>query len=348
MKKIPIFDGHNDTILETSLKKRDFFLKNQEGHIDLPRAKEGGMKGGFFAIWLPPEGIEERAPLYGLKTNGDSWEVEYARPLSFKYAKDLTEKLLNYGLGFAKAKDVKIIKDIKDFDECIKKELLGMILHFEGAEAIDENLLNLEQYYEKGLRSLGLVWSRPNVFGDGVPFKFPAHPDIGGGLTEAGKKLVLKCNDLGIIVDLSHINEKGFWDAACLSKAPLVVSHGNVHAICPCSRNLTDGQIDAIAKSGGIIGINFSIHFLRKDGKLIFDTPLDVIIDHIDYIAKRVGVDFVGFGSDFDGTDVPENLKSVANMPKLLEALEKRGYSHKDIEKIAYRNWRRVLKESWK
>lgn len=348
MKNIPIFDGHNDSILEVFTEKRNFFVRNEEGHIDLPRAKEGNMKAGFFAIWIPPENVKERAPRYGLKTFKNGWEVEYAKSLNFKYAKNFTNDLLELSYSFAKSKEIKMIKKIDDLDECFQKELLGMILHFEGAEAIDENLSNLEYYYEKGLRSLGFVWSRSNAFGYGVPFKFPSSGDIGPGLTAAGKKLVSKCNEMGIIIDLAHINEKGFWDVAKLSKAPLVVSHGNVHALCPCSRNLTDRQIDAVASSGGIIGINFSILFLRKDGELIADTPLKLILDHIDYIVKRVGVDHVGFGSDFDGTQVPNDLKSIADMPKLLEDLKNNGYKHEDIEKIAYKNWRRVIKDSWK
>lgn len=349
MKPVPFFDGHNDTLLEIFLEKRNFFQRNESGHIDLIRALEGGMRGGFFALCIPAERIEEREAFYGFKGNDESWSVEYAKSLNFEYSEKFTKDLLEF-LSFLKASSskIKVVKSKEDLDECFLKDILGVVLHFEGAEAIDKKLMNLEWYYEKGLRSLGPVWSRANVFGFGVPFRFPSSSDIGEGLTAAGKDLVLKCNDLGIIVDLAHLNHKGFWDVTKISKAPLVVSHGNVHALCPSSRNLTDDQIKAVKDSNGIIGINFSIKFLRKDGKLILDTPLDIILDHIDYLVRKIGVDHVGFGSDFDGTQIPSDLKDVSHMPKMMEALKKRGYGKNDLEKIAHLNWRRVIQDSWK
>ena len=121
----------------------------------------------------------------------------------------------------------------------------------EGCEAIDADLAALETFYAAGLRSLGPVWSRNNIFGHGVPFAYPMDPDTGPGLTEAGKRLVKACNRLGIMIDLSHITEKGFWDVAKLSDQPLVASHSNVHAITPVARNLTDRQLDAMRESQG-------------------------------------------------------------------------------------------------
>jgi membrane dipeptidase len=349
MKSIPFFDGHNDTILELFLEKRNFFQRSDVGHLDLERALEGGMRGGFFAFCIPAERIEEREASYGFKGSDEKWETEYAKSLNFEYADKFTKDLLELFFRLeALSSKIKIIKSKENLDECFSKDILGMVLHFEGAEAIDKKLMNLEEYYEKGLRSLGIVWSRANVFGFGVPFRFPSSSDIGDGLTKEGKELVLKCNDLGIIVDMAHLNQKGFWNVVKISKAPLVVSHGNVHALCPSSRNLTDEQIEAIKDSNGIIGVNFSVKFLRKDGKLILDTPLDIVLDHVDYIVKKIGVDHVGFGSDFDGTQIPSDLKDVSHMPKMMEALKKRGYKKSDIEKIAHLNWRRVIGDSWK
>src|SRR5919202_1128991 len=123
----------------------------------------------------------------------------------------------------------------------------------------------LEVFYQAGLRSLGPVWSRPTAFGHGVPFAFPRSPDTGAGLTDAGKELVRACNRLGIMIDLSHLNEQGFWDVAGLSDAPLVATHSNAHALCPSTRNLTDEQLGAIAGSGGLVGVNFAVSFLRED-----------------------------------------------------------------------------------
>jgi membrane dipeptidase len=144
--------------------------------------------------------------------------------------------------------------------------VLATILHFEGAEAIDPQLNALEVFYQAGLRSLGLVWSRPTAFGHGVPFAFPHSPDTGPGLTDAGKQLVRACNRLGIMIDLSHLNEQGFWDVAELTNAPLVATHSNAHALCASSRNLTDKQLDAIKESDGMVGLNFAVCFLREDG----------------------------------------------------------------------------------
>src|SRR5262249_13192549 len=133
-----------------------------------------------------------------------------------------------------------------------------VIMHMEGAEALSTDLSDLEEWYGRGLRSLGPVWSRPNAFGEGVPFAFPSTPDTGPGLTPAGRNLVNACNRLGILVDCSHLTEAGFWDVASLSLVPLVATHSNAHALCRSSRNLTDAQLDAIGESGGVVGINFT------------------------------------------------------------------------------------------
>ncbi|MDA4808079.1 membrane dipeptidase, partial [Enterobacter hormaechei] len=138
--------------------------------------------------------------------------------------------------------------------------------------------------HQAGLRTLGPVWSRSNIFAHGVPFRFPSSPDIGPGLTDYGKQLIRTCNELRIMVDLSHMNEQGFWDIAAISDAPLVASHSNVHALCTHSRNLTDRQLDAIRDTGGLVGLNFGVLFLRQDGVRNPDTDLSELVRHVDYI----------------------------------------------------------------
>jgi membrane dipeptidase len=133
--------------------------------------------------------------------------------------------------------------------------LLAPVMHIEGAEAIDPNFEVLDVLYEAGLRSLGPVWSRSNAFGHGVPFLCPSSPDTGPGLTDLGKELIEACNRLGILIDLSHLNERGFWDVAAISNAPLVATHSNAHALSPHSRNLTDKQLTAIGETGGMVGV---------------------------------------------------------------------------------------------
>jgi membrane dipeptidase len=221
------------------------------------------------------------------------------------------------------------------------------VLHLEGAEAIDPDLESLERWYAAGLRSLGLVWSRPNAFGHGVPFTAPSSPDTGPGLTPAGMALVARCSELGILVDLSHLNEAGFWDVARQEAGPLVASHSGVHAIAPRSRNLTDRQLDQIGATGGLVGIVFAPPFLRPDFADDTDTELSLIVEHARYVADRIGVAHVALGSDFDGTSVPAALGDVTGLPRLLDALADGGFSASEISAIAWGNWRRVLAAWW-
>jgi membrane dipeptidase len=222
------------------------------------------------------------------------------------------------------------------------------IVHLEGAEPLAADLSNLEQWYERGLRSVGLVWSRPNAFAEGVPFRFPSSPDTGPGLTEAGRELVRACNRLGILVDLSHLNEAGFWDVQRLSDAPLVATHSNAHALCASSRNLTDRQLDAVRDSGGVVGVNFAVAFLREDGRNDAATPITEIVRHIDYFVERMGIDHVAFGSDFDGATISEELGGVAGLPKLVSALSDAGYDDAALAKVTHENWLRVLAATWR
>jgi membrane dipeptidase len=167
-------------------------------------------------------------------------------------------------------------------------------------------------------------------------------------LTAAGKSLVHACNRLGILVDLSHLNEAGFWDVASLALAPLVATHSNAHALCASSRNLTDAQLDAIGESGGIVGVNFAVSFLREDGGQVAETPLSEIVRHVDYIANRIGIDHVAFGSDFDGALVSEELGGIAGFPKLVDALRAGGLDDEAVAKVTHRNWLRVLGTTWR
>jgi membrane dipeptidase len=191
------------------------------------------------------------------------------------------------------------------------------------------------------------VWSRANVFASGVPFAWPSSPDTGPGLTDAGRGLVRRCAELGILVDLSHLNEAGFWDVARLGPGPLVASHSAAHRLCPTSRNLTDAQLDEIRDSGGLVGIVFATPFLRADFADDPDTPLELIVTHARYVAERIGVEHVALGSDFDGATIPAELGGVEGIPKLLDALAGAGFGADELEAIAWGNWRRVLDAWW-
>ncbi len=350
-----VFDGHNDTL--TSFfdappeKQRSFFEASTIGHIDLPRARQGSLAGGFFAIFTrPPSTSPESDPMYGITFTDNGYILSERSPLDPAYIQRYTDSLIDFAYQLELQSDgqVKIVRSYQQLENTLNQSVFSMVLALEGAEAINADLSNLEAYYDKDIRSIGLVWSRPNAFGYGVPFRFPASPDIGPGLTAAGKELVKACNQLGILIDLAHLNEQGFRDVAALSTAPLVVTHADVYSICPSTRNLTDAQIDIIAQSGGVIGINFEAMNTHPLSSIEQNVPLTQITAHIDYIINRVGIDHVAFGSDFDGADMPNDLSDVRGLPKLLDTLRNNGYDEQSLEKIAYRNWLRVIKATWK
>lgn len=348
---IPVFDGHNDTLLDVYPAGREvarsFFERNEQGHIDLPRAREGGLGGGFFAVFVPSDPSEPPAAAVDEEEDKDDLRLPPALNLSYaqRFAMGMTATL--FRIEAESAGQLKVVRTASELEDCLQNGVLASILHFEGAEPIDTNLDALEVFYKAGLRSLGLVWSRPNAFATGVPFAFPHSPDTGPGLSDAGRALVRACNQLKVMIDLSHLNEKGFWDVAALSDAPLVATHSNVHAICPVTRNLTDKQLDAIKESDGMVGLNFAVSFLREDGANDADTPLAVMVRHIDYLVERLGIERVGFGSDFDGARMPREIGDVAGLPRLLDALRAAGYDDAALRKLAYENWVRILHKTW-
>jgi len=363
MKNIPIFDGHNDTLGWLIEKTRGnpverFFDSKGKGHLDLVRAKKGGLAGGMCAVFVPspeqkkkPAGTPPEQTTAATSPDGKEVKTIYptSPPIGYPRAlrKTIPQAVNLFDIEECSEGRVKVVRNADELVHCLYTGIFAAVLHFEGAEAIDQHLHALRLFYQAGLRSIGIVWSRPNAFGHGVSFKFNHSPDTGPGLTEAGFRLVKECNRLGIMLDLSHITERGFWDVAETSTAPLVATHSNVHAICPCSRNLTNMQLDTIKQSGGMAGINFCTAFLRPDGRDRQDTPLSDMVRHIDYIAEHFGIDYVGFGSDFNGALVPKRLGDAAGMPKLIRALHRAGYDHEALEKICWKNWVRVLSHTW-
>ena len=338
---IPVFDGHNDAI--TREDAADFATGRDGGHLDLPRARAGGLAGGIFALFTPTPGADR----IDFDRGGGRIEVELAAPIGPEIAAATTSQAAGRLLGLERDGRLRIVRTIADLDAAREDGVLAAVMHHEGAEAIDPGLQALELWYAAGLRSLGPVWSRPNAFAHGVPFMFPASPDTGPGLTAAGRRLVRRCAELGIAVDLSHLNEAGFWDVARLDGAPLIASHSGVHALCASTRNLTDAQLDAIAASGGLVGIVFAAPFIRADGADDADTPLATIAAHVRYAADRIGVEHVALGSDFDGATVPDELGDVAGLPRLLDALAAAGFTEDEVRAIAWDNWRRVLARAW-
>lgn len=350
---LPIFDGHNDVLLRLTRKSEpdgglQAFLEGDDaGHLDLPRARAGGLAGGLFAVFVPshePEGARDdmmRAAEYDVPLPAGT-ELTYAQGCSLQQI-SLLFRIVRNSNGA-----VRVCRNAAEVRESVDAGALATVLHIEGAEPIDRDFKMLEVFYAAGLRSLGPVWSRSNIFGHGVPFRFPSSPDTGPGLSEEGKALVKACNELGIVIDLSHLNEKGFWEVASLSDAPLVASHSNAHAICPHSRNLTDRQLAAIRETGGLVGVNFATCFLRVDGRMLADTPLEEVVRHADHLIEHLGVDGVAFGSDFDGAVIPEAMGSAAGLPKLLEAFRAAGYDEDILRKLCFENWLGILERIWR
>ncbi|MDR7126703.1 membrane dipeptidase [Pseudorhodobacter sp. 4114] len=241
---------------------------------------------------------------------------------------------------------IRLCRSAADIEAAQAAGAIAALLHIEGCEGIGANLDELYLYHAAGLRSLGPVWSRDNIFGHGVPFNFPASPDTGPGLTAAGRHLLSTCNRLRILFDLSHLNEAGFWDVAKLSDAPLVATHSAAHALAPATRNLTDRQLDAIAESKGLVGLNFGVAFLREDGIKNADTGPEVMLRHVDHLIARLGEGGVALGSDFDGTMIPRFIGSAAGLPRLTQAMEQAGYGTDLIARLCWGNWMDVLRRT--
>jgi membrane dipeptidase len=349
-KRIPIFDGHNDVLLRLHLHAgadaaAAFLQGGDKGHLDLPKARQGGFAGGLFAIFVPSpkRKNDSETPSQDVSSppSPPALDVAEAQRVVFAMAS------LLYRIERESQGRVRVCRNVGDVESCLAEDVLAVVFHIEGAEAIDANFELLDVLHAAGLRSLGPVWSRPNAFGHGVPFRCPSSPDTGPGLTDLGKALIGACNRLRILIDLSHLNERGFWDVAAISNAPLVATHSNAHALSPHSRNLTDRQLAAIRESGGLVGVNFAVSFLRPDGRHDKDTPADLIIQHIAHMLEHVGEDGVALGSDFDGAAIPAELGNAAGLQILVQAMRKRGFGKPLIEKVCFRNWLRVLGRTW-
>jgi membrane dipeptidase len=304
----------------------------------------GGVRGAIFAVFTSSDGARE-----SLVPRVDGALEFESHPLGHEVAAAHAGVVGGRLLALERAGYVRVARRGADLDKARGDDgPPAAVLHLEGAEAIDPELEALDLWYQAGLRSLGPVWSRPNAFGHGVPFISPSSPDLGPGLSDAGRALVRRCAELGILVDVSHLNEAGFWDVARLDAGPIVASHTAAHALCPTSRNLLDSQLDAIGASGGLVGIVFACAFLRADFADDPDTPLELIARHARHVADRIGVAHVALGSDYDGATIPAALGDVAGTPKLLDALAAYGFSREELESIAWANWRRVLGAWWR
>ena len=342
-----IFDGHNDLLTRLWLSSADdpvydFIYGTLPGHLDLKRCRQAGWLGGLFSVFLPPYAyVKNNHPdKLSNPSNSDFTAQEIVDICCAQL--ELAQQLQARSDG-----QIQICTSLNQIQGCQQNQQLAIVLHLEGAEflAIEPDLLDV--FYEAGLRSIGPLWNRKSLFGDGLNASFPHSPDTGSGLTREGKDLVLACRDKHMLIDVSHMNERAFWDTLEIIDQPIVATHSNAHALCAQARNLTDRQLAAIKQNGGMVGVNFDVAFLREDGQRDTQTSLDVIVDHLAYLIDHLGEDHVGFGSDFDGCLLPDELSDISQIAMLIERMQQRHFSDALIEKVTSKNWFAVLGEIW-
>jgi membrane dipeptidase len=341
---IPFFDGHNDFLLRLmktpAPREESWPGTGDRGHLDLARMKAAGFAGGLFAIFVPPVSSGPPPDFKVLMAN-PPYDLPMPPLMTHPQAQPdaLTMAGLLHWMERVAPADFRVCRSVAQIRAAMAEGVIAGVMHMEGAEAIGPDLDALYLFHQMGLRSLGPVWSRPTIFGHGVPMAFPGSPDIGPGLTDKGRDLVRLCDELGILIDLSHLNEEGFDDVAQVSGAPLVATHSNAHALCPSPRNLTDRQLHMIRERGGMVGFNFATFYLNADGRAATDTGWDTMLRHLDHLIAEAGEDHVGLGSDFDGCVLPDLIGDVTGVPRLLGAMAAHGYDDALIGKLARDNW---------
>lgn len=334
----PVFDGHNDLLLKLWRAEAAggdpvaLFAEGCGGHIDAPRLLAGGMAAGFYAVFVPSDGFE-------MAMEGDAYDVPLPPVIGADAAAGPVLAMAGILHALARAGLVRLCRTADDAEAARAEGVPAAFLHLEGAEAIDPDFRALDLLAAAGLVSLGPVWSRPNAFGHGVPFRFPSDGDTGPGLTDLGRELVRQCDARRIMVDLSHLTAKGIEDVAALSDRPLVATHSNAHALVPHARNLTDRQLDLIRERDGMVGVNLATAFLRPDGRMDDLETLEPVVRQFAYLVERLGEGRVGLGSDFDGAHVPARIRDAAGLPALAAALRAAQFGEALTARLLWSNW---------
>lgn len=327
----PIFDGHEDFITEVrgpryrgrglaSLAtpgRRDLLDRSDQGHVDLPRAMEGGLGGCFTSIYLTNERAEANAVGFALDEMNDVFQLADRSEGRFR-----------------------ICRTAGEIRAAFEADAFASVFMFEGADPISRSLKELRVFYEAGLRCLAPTWSRSTIFAHGVAFG-GSLPET--GLTAAGLELIEACDALGIVLDVSHINPAGFRDLMGAGKNPIVATHSSVKAMSPHVRNLDDEQIRVIAAKGGTIGINFANAFLDPSMTNDADPSLEIVVSHFRHVINLVGTEHVSFGTDFDGTQIPSAVKDATGLPVVVKALRELGHGEAALEAICNGNFLRVI-----
>lgn len=356
-----VVDTHND-ILTTAIEKGYSFDQDLKGktHSDLRRMKEGGIDVQIFSVWCD-----------GDKQNPYAWANREIDTLNAWVNRNPSSMM--------------IVKTSADLDKAVKEKKLACMMGMEGGHMMENSLDKLDTLFNRGVRYMTLTWNNSTPWATSAMYETTdsAHKQQ-KGLNDFGKQVVNRMNQLGMLVDISHVGEQTFWDAINTSTKPVIASHSCCYSLCPVFRNLKDDQIKAVGKNGGVIQLNFFSGFvdsnfkkretafnvnhkaerdsLLKSGMSEFFTddylfakyhtevenmrpPLSLLLDHLDHIVQLIGVDHVGLGSDFDGINsAPQQLDDVTNYPLVTKELLARGYSKKDIKKILGGNFIRVFK----
>ncbi len=324
-KEAIVIDGHCDTLLGVTGARsfpesvpRDFFSRSDSGHIDFPRLKEGGLTCQVMALYIEPQ---------------------YKPTRSARRTLELLDGF--YSLLDGATEDFRLATKAQHIENAKKAGGVSALLSIEGGEAVEGSLALLRGYYRLGIRAMGLTWNQRNDIADGVGEK-----SAGSGLTDFGVSLVREMERLGMLVDVSHLSDTSFWAVDKVAERPYIASHSNARSLASAKRNLTDRQIEALAKKGGVVGVVFAPPFVDDDPK---NVSLSRLCDHVDHIRKIAGIDHVGLGSDFDGYGVrpgePGVMKDVSEIPSFTAELLARGYSEEDLKKVLGGNWLRVYKE---
>ena len=355
-KDLLVVDGHNDVIISSILDGKNIGSLVKGGHTDIPRLIEGGVDVQVFAVW----------------SDDKRWQKD-----AFKHANDQIEALEK--VIRENSDKIALAKRVKDIESLQQQGKIAAVIGIEGGNMIESSTKNLEALYKRGARYLTLTWNYnlPWATAAAVEDSKPLHEQQ--GLSKQGKKIIKKMNQLGMMIDLSHGSKKLFYDVLKISKKPILVSHSNAATLMPHSRNLDDAQLEALKKNRGVVGVNFYSGFLdpkfeqriqdlykenfgTPDSKMSIskqydalpqnlkyqaNAPLSLLVDHIDYLVSKVGIDHVAIGSDFDGIEAPpQELEDVSKFPILTKSLLERGYSKDDIAKIMGLNFLRIWKEN--
>ncbi len=322
---IPYIDMHCDTLMQAYISRRETIYEIPELMLDVKRLQEGRARAQFFAIFMLPESMRQELGQAFPK------DMDYIKACLQIYKKTMEES----GCMIAPT------CSLREYLENKKNGKISCILSLEDGRAVKDKVENIQWLYKEGIRMIALTWNYENCFG------FPNSKEISimqQGLKPFGKEAIEIMNDLGMIIDVSHLNDGGFWDIARLTKKPFVASHSNCRAIAPHQRNLTDEMIRALANKGGVMGLNFYGPFLNEDaaGK---DSRISQMIKHLKHMINVGGSDMPAIGTDLDGMDGELEIAECSKMQLLFEAMEKAGFTYEQIEKVAYKNVERVIKE---